>query len=170
MEVQVMQEKVCNCSAKPTDPAVLAKVAALAAPYKGREDMLIQVLADAQKVADNAIAKDVAAVIAREMGLSLVKVYGVTTFYAMFSTNARGKYVIRMCKSAPCKVKGAEEVLKAFEAELQIACGETTADAKFTLETCECLGICDISPAVMINEEIYGNLTPAKVKEVIAKY
>lgn len=162
-----MQEKTCNCSAK---PAVLDKVAAIAAPYKGREDMLIHVLKEAQNVADNAIAKDVAAVIAKEMGLPLVKVYGVVSFYAMFSTECRGKYVIRMCKSAPCKVKGAGEVLKAFEKKLGISCGETTADCKFTLETCECLGICDISPAVMINDEIYGDLTPAKVKEIIAKY
>jgi len=166
MEVQLMSEKACNCSA----PAVLARVAAIAAPHKGREDMLIQVLREAQNVAGNAIARDVAAVIAKEMDLPLVKVYGVVTFYAMFSTEARGRYIIRMCKSAPCQVKGAEEVLKAFEKELKISCGETTADGKFSLETCECLGICDVSPAVMINEEIYGNLTPASVKGIIAKY
>ena len=163
-------ERKSNGCVKPTDPAILAKVAAIAAPYKGREEKLIRVLREAQAVANNAVAKDVAQVVAAEMGLPLVKVYGVVTFYAMFSTEPRGKNVVRMCKSAPCHVKGAKEVLSAFESELGISCGETTADGKFTLETCECLGICDVSPAVMINDIVHGNLTPATVKNVIAGY
>jgi len=164
-----METKNCGC-AIPTDPAILEKVAAIAAAYKGREDMLIQVLKDAQVVANNGIAADVAAVIAAEMGLPISKVYGVVTFYSMFSTQARGKYIIRMCKSAPCHVKGAKEVLKAMEEALGISVGETTPDGKFTLETCECLGICNVAPAIMINDDVHEKLTPETVKEVLAKY
>lgn len=164
-----METKNCGC-AIPTDPAILEKVAAIAAPYKGREDMLIQVLKDAQVVANNGIAADVAAVIAAEMGLPISKVYGVVTFYSMFSTQARGQYIIRMCKSAPCHVKGAKEVLKAMEEALGISVGETTPDGKFTLETCECLGICNVAPAIMINDDVHEKLTPETVKEVLAKY
>lgn len=164
-----METKNCGC-AIPTDPAILEKVAAIAAPYKGREDMLIQVLKDAQVVANNGIAADVAAVIAAEMGLPISKVYGVVTFYSMFSTQARGKYIIRMCKSAPCHVKGAKEVLKAMEEALGISVGETTPDGKFTLETCECLGICNVAPAIMVNDDVHEKLTPETVKEVLAKY
>lgn len=164
-----MVSKTCSC-AIPTDPAILKEVAAIAAAYKGREDMLIKVLKDAQVVANNGIAADVAAVIATEMGLPISKVYGVVSFYSMFATHARGQYIIRMCKSAPCHVKGAKEVLKAMEEALGIKVGETTADGKFTLETCECLGICDVSPAIMVNDDVYGNLTPETVKTVLANY
>ena len=165
-----MIERKSNGCVKPTDPAILTRIAAIAAPYKGREEKLIQVLREAQAMASNAVAKDVAQVVAAEMGLPLTKVYGVVTFYAMFSTEPRGKNVVRMCKSAPCHVKGAKEVLSAFESALGISCGETTADGNFTLETCECLGICDVSPAVMINGTVYGDLTPDTVKNIIAKY
>ena len=164
-------KKNCYCEGTPsTDAAVLAKVAAIASPYKGRDDMLIQVLTDVQAVVNNSVPREVAEVIAHEMQIPLTRIYGVVSFYAMFSPNPRGKYVIRMCKSAPCHVQGAAAVMAAFETELGIASGETTADGKFTLENCECLGICDVSPAAMINDQVFTNLTPAKVKEVIAQF
>ncbi len=158
------------CCGNATDAEILAKSAAIAAAAKGHEEKLIDVLTDVQAVANNGVAKDVAKVIANEMGIPLAKVYGVESFYAFFSEAPRGKNIIRMCKSAPCHVKGAKEVLAAFEEALGIKCGETTPDGKFTLETCECLGICQMSPAVLINDKVYGELTPAKVKEVIALY
>ncbi len=162
-----MTENISNCC---TDRTVLDKIAAVARNWKGRKDMLIEVLLQAQKLADNAITEDVAEVIAKEMSIPLSTVCNAVSFYAMFSTEKRGKYIIRMCKSAPCHVKGAEDVIKAFEKVLGISCGETTSDGLFTLETCECIGVCDRAPAVMINDEVYGPITPEEVINIITNY
>ena len=159
--------KDCTCC---QGEEVLLKVAHIAAPYVGREDMLIEVLQQAQKVAHNAATEDVISIIAQVMGIPKAKVYSVVSFYAFFSTELRGKYIIRMCHSAPCHIKGAKELLEAFKKELGVEVGETTADGKFTLELCECLGICDRSPAIMINDEVYGPLTPADVPALLKKF
>lgn len=158
------------CCTKASDPLVLAKIAAIAAPYRGREDMLIEVLRQAQPIAGNAVPEEVAAVVSEAMDIPRPKIYGVATFYAMFSKEERGEHIVRMCHSAPCHVRGAKALLEAFEKELGIQCGHTTLDGRFTLETCECLGVCDRAPAVMIDDEVYGPLTPADIKGVLAKY
>ena len=166
MEVSKMANTIPNSN---TPPAQLVEVAAIASRYKGQQDQLMRVLLECQKVV-NTFSEDVAAIIAREMGLSQTHVYGFITFYAMLSTKPRGKYIIRMCKSAPCHVRGAREVVKAMEDFLHIKMGETTEDNRFTLEYCECLGICDISPAIMINDKTYGNLTPESARELLKLY
>lgn len=152
-----------------TPPSILVEVARIAAPYKGKPEMLMNVLVECQKIV-NAFSEDVAAVIAREMGISQTHVYGFITFYAMLSVTPRGKYIIRMCKSAPCHVRGAKDVVDTMEEILGIKMGETTADGLFTLEYCACLGICDISPSIMINDRVYGNLTPESTKALLKKY
>jgi NADH-quinone oxidoreductase subunit E len=108
--------------------------------------------------------------VARTMDIPLSRVYGVATFYSMYSVRPRGKYVIRICESAPCHITGAQAVIRAFEQALGIRMGETTKDRKFTLEYTSCLGVCGVAPAVMINDQVYGNLTPSKVQEVLANY
>ena len=152
-----------------TPSSKLVEVARIAAKYKGEPDKLMRVITEAQKVV-SAFSEDVTTVIAREMGLSLAHVYGFITFYAMLSTAPRGKYIVRMCKSAPCHVHGAVDIVKAMEDFLNIQVGETTEDGLFTLEYCNCLGICDISPAIMINDAIYGDLTPTSVKKILQRY
>ena len=92
------------------------------------------------------------------------------TFYSMYSVTPRGKYIIRMCESAPCHVNGAENILESLKEELGIQAGETTSDGLFTLEHTACLGTCEVSPAMQINEVVFGNLTAAKVKEIIENY
>ena len=92
------------------------------------------------------------------------------TFYTMYSVTPRGKYIIRMCESAPCHVNGAENILETLKEELGLQVGETTSDGLFTLEHTACLGTCEVSPAMQINEVVFGNLTGAKVKEVLENY
>ena len=140
-----------------TPAAQLVEVARIAAPYKNRPEMLMNVVIEVQKVVP-ALSEAVAAVIAREMGIAQTHVYGFITFYAM------------MCKSAPCHVRGAQEIVLALEDQLNIKMGETTEDGRFTLEYCPCLGICDVSPAIMINDKTYGDLTPDSVREIIKRY
>lgn len=152
-----------------TASSQLVQVAEIASRYKGRPEMLMKVIIQAQQVV-TAFSEAVAAVIAREMEIPQTQVYSFITFYAMLSVKPRGKYIIRMCKSAPCHVKGAREIVRTLEELLQIKMGETTEDDRFTLEYCPCLGICEISPAIMINDRTYGNLTPDNVRAIIKQY
>lgn len=98
----------------------------------------------------------------------VAQAFGVATFYSMFSTEARGKYVIRICESAPCHIAGAAEVVAAIEQELGIKMGESTADGLFTLEFTECVGQCQATPVITINGEPYLDVTPAKISGIIA--
>ena len=152
-----------------TPSAQLVEVAKIAAPYRDRPEMLMKVIIRVQKIVP-AFSASVATVIAREMNIPQTQVYSFITFYAMLSVKTRGKYIIRMCKSAPCHINGAREVVKAIEDVLGIKAGETTEDKRFTLEYCPCLGIRDVSPAIMINEKTYGNLTPESAVAIIKKY
>jgi NADH:ubiquinone oxidoreductase subunit E len=95
-------------------------------------------------------------------------VYGVATFYTMYSLKPRGRNLIRVCQSPPCHLLGSTTVAKELMRQLGIAFGETTADKRFTLEMSSCLGVCGVAPAMMVNDEVYGNLTPELIAEVIA--
>lgn len=152
-----------------TSSSQLVKVAEIAARYKGRPEMLMKVIIQVQKI-EPAFSAAVAAVIAREMEIPQTRVYSFITFYAMLSVKPRGKYIIRMCKSAPCHVRGAREIVNALEDLLHIKMGETTEDKRFTLEYCPCLGVCEESPAIMINEKAYVNLTPESVRDIVKRY
>ena len=97
-------------------------------------------------------------------------IYGVLTFYTMYSTSPRGKNIIRLCESPPCYIKGSENILRKMKVLLGVETGETTKDGLFTLELCACLGVCGNAPVMMINEDVYGDLTEEKVEEIIDKY
>ena len=152
-----------------TPASKLVQVAAIAAEYKGRPDMLMTVIIRAQKVV-SAFSKEVASVIAREMDIPMNKVYSFITFYAMLSVKPRGRYIVRMCKSAPCHVHGAQAVVQALEDQLGISIGETTEDGRFTLNATRCLGACGLAPVMMIGDEVYGRLTPDEIPAILAKY
>lgn len=152
-----------------TPSAQLVQIAKIASRYKGRPEMLMKVLIKSQKIVTS-FSASVAAVIAREMDIPQTQVYSFITFYAMLSVKPRGKYIIHMCKSAPCHIRGAKEIVDALEDLLQIKMGETTQDHRFTLEYCPCLGICEQSPAIMINDKTYVNLTPESVRDIVKRY
>lgn len=107
---------------------------------------------------------------ARVFGLSEAQAYGVATFYSYLSVEKRGKYIIRMCESAPCHVAGADEVIKAMEDYLGINVGETTADGKFTLELCECIGQCQATPVISVNSKPIFNVTAQQIPEILGQY
>lgn len=95
---------------------------------------------------------------------------GVASFYHMLSTKPRGRHVIQFCESAPCHVVGGREVWESLQDELHLANDETSEDGKWTLITTSCLGICGVGPVIIIDEDVYGNLTADKVPEVLARY
>lgn len=103
-------------------------------------------------------------------GIPLAKAFGVATFYSYLKVEKRGKYIIRICESAPCHIAGAAEVIAALEKELGIKMGETTSDGRFTLELTECVGQCQETPVITINSEPFGGLTPDKIPQILAAY
>ncbi|MGI5921202.1 MAG: NAD(P)H-dependent oxidoreductase subunit E [Syntrophomonadaceae bacterium] len=96
--------------------------------------------------------------------------FGVATFYSYLKVGKRGKYVIRICESAPCHIAGADEVVAALEKELGINMGETTADGKFTLEYTECVGQCQATPVITINSKPYKDVDASKIPGILAEY
>ena len=109
-------------------------------------------------------------VIAREMNLSAAQVYGTATFYSFLDTEPRGKYVIRICKSLTCWMKGKNQIIKTIEDTLKIKMGETTKDKKFTLLETNCLGWCHKAPTILINDEVYSELNEDKIIEILESY
>ncbi|HGE70991.1 TPA: NADH-quinone oxidoreductase subunit NuoE [Candidatus Poribacteria bacterium] len=130
---------------------------------------LISILKEVQ---DNRIdlSKDVMMDIAKSVGVSFSDVYEIASFYSFLSTEPIGKNVIRICKSIPCFMKSCDVVIKAIEKELGIKPGEITADKKFSFHLTNCIGACDIAPAMMINKKRYGNLTPGKIAQILDEY
>lgn len=115
----------------------------------------------------NYIPEDAIRVAAETFGVSAAQAYGVATFYSYLKVGPRGRHVIRICKSAPCHVAGAAEVVSALESQLGIKMGETTADGKFTLEFTECVGQCQGTPVITINSIPYVDVSAQKIPEIL---
>ena len=102
-----------------------------------------------------------------EFGITVGEAYSSATFYSFLSTKPLGKNIIRICKDLPCDLKDYKEVLDAIKNKLGIDIGKTTKDKKFSLVLTSCIGACDSAPSMMINDTIYGNLTPEKVLKIL---
>ncbi|MDX8340613.1 NADH-quinone oxidoreductase subunit NuoE [Draconibacterium sp. IB214405] len=108
--------------------------------------------------------------IAREIDIPAADVYGTATFYSFLETKPTGKFIIRVCKTITCAMKGKNQVLFAIQDMLKIKLGDTTPDKQFTLLETNCLGWCHKAPAMLINDDIYTELTPEKVREILSSY
>lgn len=116
------------------------------------------------------LSEDAMIAVARELDLAAADVYGTASFYTFLDTVPRGKNIIRVCKTITCHMKGKDDVLLALENILKIKAGETTHDKRFTLLTANCLGWCHKGPVMLVNDEIYPELTPQKAIEIIEEY
>ncbi|MFO7934841.1 MAG: NAD(P)H-dependent oxidoreductase subunit E [Bacteroidales bacterium] len=108
--------------------------------------------------------------VARELDISAADVFGTATFYSFLDTEVRGKYVIRICKTISCAMKGKNDVLTTIEDTLKIQVGETSPDKKFSLLETNCIGWCHKAPAMLINDTPYTELTSEKVTEILREY
>ncbi|HKK41117.1 MAG TPA: NADH-quinone oxidoreductase subunit NuoE [Bacteroidales bacterium] len=118
----------------------------------------------------NYLTDEVMVEIAKELDISAAEVYGTASFYTFLDTKPRGKYVIRVCKTITCSMKGKSDIIQTLEEMLKIKVGETTADSQFSLLETNCIGWCHKAPAILINEMPYTELTPEKVTEIIKDY
>jgi NADH-quinone oxidoreductase subunit E len=136
--------------------------------YPKKPEYLIEVLLEYQKSTENNyISREDVDSIAKYLDVPQSRVCSVISFYTLLSTEPRGKYVVQVCKDVPCFVNGGPTILKKLEEVLGVKEGETTKDFMFTLEITECLGMCNQSPSMRINDKIYAGLTPAEVEKVI---
>ena len=114
------------------------------------------------------LPEEILTYIATAMGLSVATVFGVATFYAQFSLEPKGKYVVRVCDGTACHVRHSMPVYQAIRSRLGLKDGEfTTPDMMFTVETVACLGACGVAPAMVINDKVYGKMTPEAACTII---
>jgi NADH-quinone oxidoreductase subunit E len=118
----------------------------------------------------NYLTEEAMVEVARELDISAAEVYGTASFYTFLDTQVRGKYVIRVCKTITCSMKGKSIIVQTLEDILKIKVGETTPDRQFSILETNCIGWCHKAPAILINEMPYTELTPEKVSEIIKDY
>ena len=155
-------------------------------PFKGTEEQkqqLLKVISDLKDTPGSLMpimqaAQDiygylpyeVQKIISDELGIPVEKVYGVATFYAQFNLNPKGENTVSVCLGTACYVKGSGLVFEEIEKQLGISDGECTSDGKFSLDTCRCVGACGLAPVMLVNEDVYGKVTPDQVKGILDKY
>ena len=130
---------------------------------------LIPILQDIQDVHGYLPEKELKKV-SSHASLPMSRIYGVATFYSLFTIEPKGKFIVRCCNNAPCHVKGSKDVLAAIKTYLGVETTETTPCGTFTLEFTSCLGLCAVAPVMMINDDVYGNLTPEKAVAILKDY
>jgi NADH-quinone oxidoreductase subunit E len=116
------------------------------------------------------VPEEVVIALAESLAVPVHEVYGVASFYSFLTTRPLGRNVIRICRSLPCYLKGAEMIVESVAKELGIGPGETTADGRFSFELTNCIGLCDHAPAMLINQDPHVDLTPEKIKQILKSY
>lgn len=158
----------CKCEGKIPDDRY-ARLEDIIAEYRDKPGSLIPVLHEAQELF-GCLSEDVQARVARGLGVPESEVYGVATFYSLFSLRPKGKWTVNVCLGTACYVRGAAACLEAFKKELGVDIGGTSKDGLFTLQAVRCLGACALAPVVMIGDTVFARVRPDDVKKILANY
>jgi len=147
-------------------PNELAKIFA---EFKGERGALIPIL---QKVQEKFgyLPEEAISEIAKFSGMSESEVFGVASFYAQFYFTRRGRHIVKVCLGTACHVRGGGRIMDEVKRELGIESGSTTKDYKFSLERVACFGACALAPVLVVNKDVFGRMTGAKAKDIIARY
>jgi NADH-quinone oxidoreductase subunit E len=137
--------------------------------YPDKKGVLIPVLQDVQ-IKYGYIPNEAVPLIAQELSIYPVDIYGVLTFYAQFHLSPRGQHIITVCQGTACHVMGGKAILDYIASLLDVTVGETTKDGVFTLDKVACLGCCGMAPVVMIDKDFYGGCTIQSVEKLLDKY
>lgn len=116
------------------------------------------------------LPEEVQIMIAEGLNVPLEEVYGISTFYSLYNLNPKGEYKINVCLGTACYVKGAQQILDKLELRLGCKNGSISADGKYSIDATRCVGACGLAPVVIINDDVYGRLTPDMVDDILAKY
>jgi NADH-quinone oxidoreductase subunit E len=130
---------------------------------------LLQMMKETQEKSGY-ISEEAMGHMAETLQLPIGDVYGAATFYSFLSTKPLGRHVIRICKSVPCVLQNGETLIETIGKELGIAPGETTPDGRFSFELTNCIGACDQAPAMLVDDEVYGDLTTEKIREILQSF
>jgi NADH:ubiquinone oxidoreductase subunit E len=145
------------------------EIAHLADKYEHKRDGMMPILEAIQEkyryISDFAMQE-----VARQLGVFPTEVFGVVSFYSFLSPEPRGRFVIRLCRTLSCDFAGKREVARQLQNELGIEFGATTKDGLFSLEYCNCLGMCDHGPALLVNNDVYTQVSPELVSDILEKY
>lgn len=139
------------------------------AKHKEQPGGLMPILQEAQGIYGY-LPIEVQTMIADGLDISLFEVYGVATFYSQFSLTPKGEHRVSVCLGTACYVKGSDKILEAVESHLGIKSGECTLDGMFSIDSCRCVGACGLAPVMMVDEDVYGKVTPEQVAEILDSY
>lgn len=146
-----------------------SKVKSFVTKYRSEKRALISVLQDIQEEY-NYLPQEALRIVSETLGIPLIDIIGVATFYRAFSLEPRGKHLITVCMGTACHVRGGPKILEEFERKLNVMAGETTEDRQFSLETVACLGCCAIGPVVVVDGDYYAQTSIRKVGAILKKY
>jgi len=146
-----------------------AKVLEIVEKWSLRKDRLIEILQDVQEEY-RYLPKETLTEISKTLEIPLSQIYTIATFYAYFSLDPKGEHQINVCLGTACHVQGGDRVSDALQRELNIKVGTTSKDMKFSLKTVRCIGCCGLAPVIVIDEEMYGNVTASRIKKILKKY
>lgn len=151
------------------DPELVAQVDSLIDRYKGKKGALIPVLHETQQMIGY-LPKAILSRIADGLGIPESEVYGVVTFYSLFTMKPAGRHKVGVCLGTACYVKGAAAVLEAVKREAGAEVGDTSDDGRFLVEVTRCVGACGLAPVVTVDDDVYSRVMPDNVAEILAKY
>jgi NADH-quinone oxidoreductase subunit E len=149
--------------------AISTKVKSILRKHDSAKRALIPILQDIQDEY-NYLPELALRLVARSLGVPLIDVVGVATFYRAFSLKPRGRHVVTVCLGTACHVRGGPKILAEFQKRLDLQPGETSADGQFTLETVACLGCCAIGPVVVVDGDYHAQTTTRKVETILKRY
>jgi NADH:ubiquinone oxidoreductase subunit E len=145
---------------------LIGEIGALIDRHGDDRSALVPILQDVQS-RYHTISDFTMQAIADRLGIHPVEVYSVVTFYAFLSEKYHGRFVIRLCRTISCDMAGKDAVARQLRNDLGVDFGETTPDGRFTLEWANCIGMCDCGPAMLVNDQVYTQMTPEKVHDVL---
>ncbi len=137
--------------------------------YPNRKDCLIQILHAAMGIYGY-LPRELQMFIAKKLDMPVSEVIGVESFYSFFSMQKHGKHTIKVCMGTACYVLGGKKVVDHLIDNLHIGVGQTSADGFFTFEIARCIGACGLAPAIMIDDDVYKEVTPARLDQILEDY
>ena len=146
-----------------------AKLKKIIEQYKDVPGGTMPVMQQAQEIYGY-LPEEVQIMIAEGLGVPLEEVYGISTFYSLYNLNPKGEYKINVCLGTACYVKGSQQILDKLELLLDCKSGSITADGRYSIDATRCVGACGLAPVMIINDDVYGRMTPDMVDDILAKY
>lgn len=162
------QVMTCQCE-EISEEEKLRLIEEVIEEYREQEGSLIQVLHIVQGIYGY-LPTHIQQFIAQKLDKPLSEVSGVVSFYTLFSTKPRGKHTINVCLGTACYVRGGKKIVDRLKEILEVNVGDTTSDNQFTLEVMRCMGACGLAPAMSIDDKVFKQVNPDKLKEILDLY